>query len=148
MNNGNSEILHIKSKADMTALAHKLASESKTGDVFLFKGSLGAGKTFFAKAFIDYFLKSRQEIPSPSFNILKTYNTTKGIIYHFDLYRIKKEEELEELGIEEAMSNGICLIEWPELIYELLNKNYYEIEITIEPSKNNKESRIVKINKF
>ncbi|MFC1659458.1 tRNA (adenosine(37)-N6)-threonylcarbamoyltransferase complex ATPase subunit type 1 TsaE [Pseudomonadota bacterium] len=145
-NNKKQKTLKIKSKSEMTKLAKDLGNKAQKGDIFLLKGSLGVGKTFFVKAFIKYFLDKNEEIPSPTFNILKVYKTKKMKLYHLDLYRIKKEEELYELGIEDALEDGVCLIEWPELAYNFIsNRNYYEIEIKMDAKSKNKEFRIVKI---
>ncbi len=101
--------------------------------IILLNGEIGAGKTFFSNIFINYFLKYYEkeeiQVKSPTFNIVKTYDLTKDLkIYHFDLYRIKKTTELYELDIENAFEN-ICLIEWPDLIRDIIPYNLTEINI-------------------
>ncbi|MFV9875253.1 MAG: tRNA (adenosine(37)-N6)-threonylcarbamoyltransferase complex ATPase subunit type 1 TsaE [Rickettsiales endosymbiont of Dermacentor nuttalli] len=101
-------------------LAEKLADLVKIGDVIALKGDLGSGKTTFSKKFIKALTEDNLTVLSPTFNLLFVYNTKKGMIWHFDLYRLKNKEEVWELGIEEAINFGISLIEWPELIFDIL----------------------------
>lgn len=85
--------------------------------MFLLVGDLGAGKTAFTRGFIQSFAGlNKEEVPSPTFTLVQTYDTEKGTIWHFDLYRLKDAEEVWELGFEDALSSGISLIEWPERI--------------------------------
>jgi len=123
--------IKIKNKSEMTKLASKIASLTKKGDIIALNGTLGAGKSFFAAAFINSLLDQEITITSPTFNLLFTYPTNRGEIYHFDLYRLKKENELYNIGIEDAMMNGISLIEWPALAKNLITKNFLDVEIKI-----------------
>jgi tRNA threonylcarbamoyladenosine biosynthesis protein TsaE len=134
--------IKIRNKAEMVKLAAKIASLAKKSDVIGLNGTLGAGKSFFAASFINSLLDQETKVTSPTFNLLYTYSTIKGEIYHFDLYRLKKEEELYNIGIEDALDNGISLIEWPILAKNLVTKNFLDIEITISGT----ESRIIKLN--
>jgi len=111
------------------SLARKLAADAKRGDCYCLTGDLGAGKTEFARAFIRE-LCGDITVASPTFNILQIYEN-KIPIYHFDLYRIKNEDELEEVGIEDALDNGITLIEWPQIAQNLLPDDRFEIHIDI-----------------
>ena len=119
----------INSKTEMKAFARKVAQEAKIGDVFALKGTLGAGKSFFAKHFINALMEKETEILSPTFNLVYDYDGKLGKIYHFDLYRLKNPEELENIGFFEALENGITLIEWPEIAANYLPKNHQQIEI-------------------
>lgn len=121
----------IKDKAEMAEMAKKIARDAKTGDVFGLKGTLGAGKSFFAQAFINALSDVNQEVLSPTFNLVYAYDTNKGEISHFDLYRLKSADELENIGFFDALQNGISLIEWPEVAASYLKKNYVEIEIKV-----------------
>lgn len=125
----------IKNKAEMADLAKKIANDAKTGDVFGLKGTLGAGKSFFAQAFINALRDKNngenQEVLSPTFNLVYSYDTNKGEVAHFDLYRLKSEDELENIGFFDALQNGISLIEWPEVAARYLKRNYVEIEIKV-----------------
>lgn len=105
--------------------------------IIALKGTLGSGKSFFAKHFINHLQKDKTEILSPSFNIALNYETEIGEIFHFDLYRLKGKEELENIGFFEALKNNICLIEWPEIILEYLQRqqSFTLVEIDIQPDK-------------
>jgi tRNA threonylcarbamoyladenosine biosynthesis protein TsaE len=95
-------------------LAARLASVAEPGDVLALDGPLGAGKTVFARGFIRALTTPDEEVPSPTFTLVQIYDGPDCPIHHFDLYRIEAADELTELGIEEALADGITLIEWPE----------------------------------
>jgi len=105
------------------AFATRVAAAARPGDVIALSGELGAGKTSFARAFIrarggaDGF---RGEVPSPTFTLVQTYELPGGMVWHFDLYRLRAAEEAWELGIEDAFRDGISLIEWPARLGNLL----------------------------
>jgi len=132
----------IKSKKEMADLAREIAALAQVGDLICLKGTLGAGKSFFAKNFINSLQEEETEVLSPTFNLVYSYETKKGEVFHFDLYRIKSAAELENIGFFEALKNGICLIEWPEIAAEFLPENCQEIEIKI-PMSENEEMREV-----
>lgn len=119
----------IKSREEMANFAKEMANSAKVGDVFGLKGTLGAGKSFFAKNFINELQQKPTEVLSPTFNLVYSYETRNGEVFHFDLYRLKSAEELENIGFFDALKSGICLIEWPEVAADFLKKNYFEIEI-------------------
>jgi tRNA threonylcarbamoyl adenosine modification protein YjeE len=106
------------------ALAHRLADGAARGDVFGLSGPLGAGKTTFARAFIGEIARlsgeTVDEVPSPTFTLVQTYNFARATVWHFDLYRIGKPAEVWEIGLEAALAEGISLIEWPERLGPLL----------------------------
>lgn len=97
---------------DTQKFAAKLAKLCVAGDVILLYGEVGAGKTTFARGFIQEFVGANEEIVSPTFTLVQQY----GSIYHCDFYRLKHASELTELGLDEAFESGITLIEWAELI--------------------------------
>jgi len=109
------------------ALAAELAARARQGDVIGLSGPLGSGKTMFAR----YFIGTRMgagEVPSPTFTLVETYQPATGpAIWHFDLYRIETPEEAYELGIEDAFTDGISLIEWPEHLGALMPREHLEI---------------------
>lgn len=115
-------------------LAEKFAQIAQKGDVFALYGTLGVGKSVFARAFIQ-FLTQAQEVPSPTFTLVQSYPFEDIEIYHFDLYRLKTPEEIFELGFEEAIYNGISLIEWPEMAGNHLPKNAFKINICNKEDK-------------
>jgi tRNA threonylcarbamoyl adenosine modification protein YjeE len=134
----------INSREEMANLAKEIALQAKVGDVIGLKGTLGAGKSFFAKNFVNALSKKVCEVLSPTFNLVYSYETKVGEVFHFDLYRLKSADELENIGFFDALHNGISLIEWPEIAEGFLKKNYIEIEIkTIAAS--NEEAREVLI---
>ena len=101
--------------------------------VFAFYGKMGAGKTTFIKAICEE-LGVKDVITSPTFAIVNEYTTDNSSIYHFDFYRIKKLEEVYDMGFEDYFYSGsLCLIEWPELIEEVLPENAVKVYITENP---------------
>ena len=119
------------SERDLEALAQTLASCAKRGDVIALRGPLGAGKTTFARYFIRRFALQcsavAEEVPSPTFTLVQQYDFGGDSVWHIDLYRIVAADELWEIGFEEALAGGICLIEWPELAGALLPARRLEI---------------------
>lgn len=98
--------------------------------ILLLKGNLGAGKTTFTQ-FLLKDLGSEDEVNSPTYSIVNEYNTPKGKVYHFDLYRLKNIEEVYDIGIEEYLDNAfLCIIEWPEVYEEeLYGLKYHSMSI-------------------
>ncbi len=94
-------------------LARKIAPLLQRGDVVALQGNLGAGKTTFARALLRA-LGIEGDVPSPTFTLVQTYETPCFPVAHFDLYRLKDESELDELGFDDARADGVTLIEWPE----------------------------------
>ena len=102
-------------EADTQAEAARVAATMKGGDVLLLEGDLGSGKTVFARALIRALAgDSGLEVPSPTFTLVQTYDTPRGTVWHFDLYRLEEPEEIYEIGWEEALAGGIVVVEWPE----------------------------------
>ena len=108
-----------KNEADTKQLAKKLAAKLKPKDVVVLTGELGSGKTKFTEGFLSYF-GLENEISSPTFTIVNEYKKNDLNIYHFDVYRLSDSSEFYEIGGEEYFENGICLIEWGELIEDAL----------------------------
>lgn len=120
----------LKSEADTFALAITLAPHLRVGDVIALHGDLGAGKTTFARALIRALLNAPDmDVPSPTFTIVQTYDAPQFSIWHFDMYRIEDESELEELGLDETI-DGLTLIEWPSRMGDQLPK--YRLDITLD----------------
>lgn len=109
----------------------RLAQVSERGDTYALYGTLGMGKSVLARAFIQE-LTAAAEVPSPTFTLVQSYEAPDFEIYHFDLYRLKKAEEIFEIGVEEALYEGVCLIEWPERMKPYLPHDVIKIEIIPE----------------
>ena len=144
--------INISKEKDTKLVAERLSKLINVGDFILLTGNLGVGKTTFTKYIINSLQRiNRQvisEVPSPTFNITNEYQIKKILIKHYDLYRIKNESELINLGIQENLKKQITLVEWPEIVKKLkiknsislifkYNKNYTERYLTII-SKNKK----------
>jgi len=114
---------------DTEELGRKLARLCQKGDAFTLSGTLGMGKSVLARAFVQE-LSNAEEVPSPTFTLVQTYPAAGFDIYHFDLYRLKSPEEIFEIGMEEALFEGVSLIEWPEKMGGYWPKNAFHIEIS------------------
>ncbi|KFF07631.1 tRNA (adenosine(37)-N6)-threonylcarbamoyltransferase complex ATPase subunit type 1 TsaE [Chryseobacterium luteum] len=119
----------IKTINDWQSVVEKIFPQLQH-NILLLKGNLGAGKTTFTQ-FLLKNLGSEDEVNSPTYSIVNEYNTPKGKIYHFDLYRLKNIEEVYDIGIEEYLDNAfLCIIEWPEVYEEeLYGLNYHTMSI-------------------
>ena len=135
-------IYNSKSENDTKKLAIRMASMLKKGDLIVLCGELGSGKTKFTEGFLTYF-GLENEISRPTFTIVNEYKKDDINIYHFDVYRLEDSSEFYEIGGEEYFENGICLIEWGELIEDILPKNY--IHITFSKDSHNEDIRILNI---
>lgn len=137
------EYTFISYSADDTMnFAKKLASKLTNGDTVVLSGELGSGKTKFTEGFLSYY-NLENEISSPTFNIVNEYKKDNINIYHFDVYRLEDSDEFYSIGGEEYLSNGICIIEWGEIIEDALPEEY--IKISFEKDKNNENIRILHI---
>lgn len=102
------------SPAATHTLAATLARRLVPGDTVLLEGPVGAGKTHFARGVILALLEVFEDIPSPTYTLVQSYDGASGEIWHTDLYRLTDVSELEELGLFAAFEDAICLVEWPE----------------------------------
>lgn len=127
--NNYTKTFECKNELDTQRLAQCFSMIAKKGDIFALFGTLGAGKSTFARYFIQS-LTDASEVPSPTFTLVQSYDTDKFPIYHYDMYRLKCPEEAYELGVEESFFTGVNLIEWPEKIGYILPKNIWKIEIS------------------
>lgn len=127
------------SENDTIAAAAKLAGELKPGALVLLRGSLGSGKTVFARSLIRALSGDKDlEVPSPTFTLVQTYDSARGQIWHFDLYRLKSAQEIYELGWEEALSD-IVIVEWPERLAGLRLPAH--LDISFHAVENSPEQR-------
>jgi len=130
----------IKSRKHLRSAAKKIIEYTKGKKLLAFSGPMGAGKTTIIKA-VCRALGAEDTVSSPTFTLVNEYETVSGeILYHIDFYRIKKKEEVLDFGIEEYFFSGsYCLMEWPELIGEILPGETVKISITVD----DKEQRIL-----
>lgn len=110
-------------------LGRRLAAVACPGDVILLVGPLAAGKTVLARGFVRALAGDEEDVPSPTFTLVQTYPTPRGEVWHFDLFRIERPEEVVELGIDDAFASGISLIEWPERLDGRLPRDRLEVRI-------------------
>ncbi len=116
-------------------LGRRLGMEAKPGQVYTLTGDLGVGKTVFTQG-VAAGLGITEPVNSPTFTILQVYQEGRMPFYHFDVYRISDVEEMEEIGYEDCFyGDGICMIEWAELVRELLPENCIAITIEKVPEK-------------
>jgi tRNA threonylcarbamoyladenosine biosynthesis protein TsaE len=121
--------------AEMKKVAEEILFAFPDIRVFFMKGNLGAGKTTLIQ-FFSKLLGAKEQVVSPSFALVNIYNSDKGEIYHLDLYRLNKQEEAVDLGIEDYLYSGsYCFIEWPELIEDIYITPLIEISIKIDENQ-------------
>ena len=121
----------INDLSNLPDAATALLAFAGTAKIFIFDGDMGAGKTTFIKTFCSV-LGVTDVVSSPTYSIVNEYNSANGAVYHFDFYRIKNIQEAYDLGYEEYFyGGGICLIEWPERVDELLPDHLVKVEISI-----------------
>lgn len=121
----------LQNEQDSINLAQTIAHNIKLNDILAFRGDLGAGKTFLCRQIIKELCGQETNVISPTFNLLQIYEKDDYSICHYDLYRLKDQRDIYELGFEDALNSNICLIEWPELIMNILPKNIIVIDIEI-----------------
>lgn len=111
--------LVFRSPEQTAAAAQRLAVTLERGDVILISGPVGAGKSHFCRSLISAILEEPEDIPSPTFTLVQCYETTRGDLWHSDLYRITSTHEIEELGLTDAFESAISLVEWPDRLGDL-----------------------------
>ena len=134
-----------KCEQDTIEFASKLAKKLQKKDIIVLSGELGSGKTKFVQGILKYF-GLEDEISSPTFTIVNEYSSKICPIYHFDVYRLADIDEFYAMGGEEYFENGICLIEWGELIESILPPDY--IKITFKKDDSNEDYRELEIETF
>ncbi len=115
--------------AMLDGLARVLAPYLRRGDLVTLSGDLGAGKTTFARFLIGAISGEDVEVASPTFSLVQSYETPRGEIHHFDLYRLEGPEELGELGFDEAREEGLALVEWPERLGAALSADRLDVAL-------------------
>ena len=137
-------VFESKSAEETRSIAEALAKEARPGMIYAFRAEMGAGKTVFSQGFARG-LGIEGPVSSPTFTLLQVYEGGRLPLYHFDVYRIEDPEEMQEVGLDEYLfGDGVCLIEWSDLIEELLPEGC--IRIIIEKDKSGDfDHRIIRV---
>jgi len=114
------------------ALGRRLGERIEPGDVICLSGNLGAGKTTLARGAIEAWTGYADEVPSPTYTLVQTYDGARGELWHVDLYRLKQPDDAWELGLEDALASAACLIEWPERLGGQLPADRLDVELKPE----------------
>lgn len=128
-------VVESYSAEETFALGQQIGEQAVQGDVYTLIGDLGVGKTVFTQG-VAKGLGIKEAVNSPTFTILQVYEEGRLPFYHFDVYRIGDVEEMDEIGYEDYVyGDGVCLIEWANLIEEILPERYREITISKDLSR-------------
>lgn len=125
-----------KSEQETIDYAESFANNLNKGSIIVLSGNLGSGKTKFVQGVLKHF-NLENEISSPTFTIVNEYTSNSINIYHFDVYRLEDSDEFYEMGGDEYFEKGICLIEWGEIIENILPKPYYKIKFSRDNQNEN-----------
>lgn len=129
------KVIETNSAQETFALGEKIGRQARAGEIYTLLGDLGAGKTLFTQG-VAVGLGIKEPVNSPTFTILQIYQEGRLPFYHFDVYRIGDVEEMEEIGYEDYFyGDGLCLIEWANLIEEILPQDVIQIMIEKELEK-------------
>tara|TARA_B100000683_G_scaffold95441_1_gene94008 strand:+ start:139 stop:594 length:456 start_codon:yes stop_codon:yes gene_type:complete len=144
-----SDKIYLSSEKKTEELANKFSQKVKPGNIIFLYGEMGVGKTTFIRYLINTLQKDNKlnqtEITSPTFNILNEYQINKIRIDHYDLFRLKSAQELQNLGLFENSLNTITLIEWPQIIKEK-PKNLIELEFEYDKDHQKRSVQIKGVN--
>ena len=124
-------LIDLADEAATAALGARLAASARPRDVLLLHGDLGMGKTALARGFVTALSPETDEVPSPTFTLVQTYPSPAGPIWHFDLYRLKHPDEIWELGFEDALVDGVLLIEWPDRLGGLAPRDRLDLTLSL-----------------
>lgn len=134
-----------KSDKETGLVAQRLAEFLRAQDILTLNGPLGAGKTAFARALIRSLCEAEIDVPSPTFNLLLTYDCDRAPIFHYDFYRLEDPEEVWELDIEDAFHEGITLIEWVQRLEGLAPEDVLSIVLSIPEGEQSETTRAISI---
>ena len=125
-------MIHLADASATAALGARIASLLQAGEAVCLFGGLGAGKSTLARGLIRFLTTPTEDVPSPTFTLVQTYETTDFTLAHFDLYRLKDASEAYEIGLEEALDEGAAVIEWPERLGGALPPDRLDIVLEVE----------------
>ena len=131
----------LEGEAATARLGAAVAAELKVGDVVCLSGPLGAGKSTLARGLIRALTSPDEEVPSPTFTLVQTYDSRTPVA-HFDLYRLTSPEEAFELGLDEALDDGAAVIEWPQRLEGRLPPDRLDIEIAFDETGEGRRARL------
>lgn len=141
--------LILKDMQDTDALARALAGDLRSGDFIALAGALGAGKTTLARSLVRCFVPN-EEVPSPTFTLIQSYDVpgqsrdAPGFrIAHADLYRIKSQREIAELGFDEALDAGALLVEWPDRMGTLMPADRLDIILEVDDGVEERRTKLI-----
>ena len=134
--------LFLPDEAATQALGAAVARALRPGEAVLLSGPLGAGKSSLARALIRTLTKADEEVPSPTYTLVQSYDGAEFPIAHFDLYRLKTRQEAEELGLDEALDVGAAVIEWPQRLGGRLPADRLSLEIEPTPDGSARTARL------
>ena len=124
--------LFLPTEESTDALGQLLARYLMPGDTVLLTGPIGSGKSHLSRAIIRARLGRMEDVPSPTFTLVQTYDDPLGEIWHADLYRLSHPDDVLELGLEDAFSTAICLVEWPDRLGPLAPANAIHLSLATE----------------
>ena len=139
---GSSIVLELRGPEETAQLARRLSELVGAGDVLFLSGPIGAGKTLFARSLIQDKLRRAgqyEEVPSPTYTLVQTYNAGALVICHADLYRIDAQHEIAELGLEDAFEYSLCIVEWPEKLPDGFCRFTWKLDLA--PTGNSEDLR-------
>ena len=143
MGTSDEKIIYTRGADETYKFAKTLGESAKAGEVYCLIGDLGTGKTVFAQGFAAG-VGVTDTVNSPTFTIVQVYEDGRIPFYHFDVYRIGDPEEMFEVGYDEYVSgDGVCLIEWADMIEDILPKKYYRIFIEKDMNEGPDYRRII-----
>ncbi|WP_172328318.1 tRNA (adenosine(37)-N6)-threonylcarbamoyltransferase complex ATPase subunit type 1 TsaE [Mangrovicoccus sp. HB161399] len=129
--------LRLSTPGDTEALARRLAPLLGAGDVLALSGPIGAGKSVFARALVKHLLAAEgldEDVPSPTFTLVQSYQAGALEIWHCDLYRLTHADEVLELGLDAAFDEALCLVEWPDRLGDDLPASALSLELAPDAS--------------
>ena len=139
-------VIALDTEEETNQLAKAMLANLAVGDVILLEGPVGAGKSALARAIIQTQMANDghiEDVPSPTFTLIQTYETGRGLICHTDLYRLSDPSELEELGFPDLFETSICLIEWPERLGHQRPTRYLTVTLTFPDRSDAREATLL-----
>lgn len=144
----------LKDKEESKWFAQEIAKQIEFGDILALYGNLGAGKTYFSQYLAEE-LGVTEPVSSPSYVLLNEYSARDFPIFHFDLYRLNDQEEVFEIGLPDIFEDGVTLVEWPEILAQLLPENsiklyfdYYDESRTVTVEASSEKINFAKFNQL